>query len=130
MSAPVSKDIRSRMMRGIKAGKSARAMARQYEVAPCTASRLKLHEAETGSIEPLRLGRPAGSGKLGPHMDFLIAEVTAQPDITMPELAQRLLDTHGVKVDPSNISKRLRASDLTYKKRSAGRGTGTPGRKS
>jgi transposase len=119
MSAPVSKDIRKRLMRGMEAGKSARSVASQFEVAPSTASRLKHHVEETGSIDPRPHGRPVGSGKLGPYMAFLISEVRAKPDITMPELARILLGAHGVKVDPSNISKQLRAADLTYKKRSS-----------
>ena len=84
MAALISKDIRSRMMRGMASGKTAREVARQYEVAPSTASRLKRHVAETGSIAPLPQGKPKGSGKLGPHRDFLIARVLEKPDITMP----------------------------------------------
>ena len=46
MAILISKDIRSRMMRKIAAGKSAREVARQFEVAPSTASRLKRHVEE------------------------------------------------------------------------------------
>jgi len=56
MAILISKDIRSRMMRAIAAGNSARVVARQFEAAPSTASRLKRHVVETGSIAP----RPQG----------------------------------------------------------------------
>jgi len=95
----ISKDIRSRMMRGMAAGKSAREVARQYEVAPSTASRLKHHVEATGSIAPRPHGKPKGAGKLGPYRDFLIGHVLEKPDITMPELARLLLEAHGVTAD-------------------------------
>ena len=125
MAFLISKDMRTRMLRGMKAGKSARAVARQFEVAPSTASRLKKHVAATGSIEPRPPGRPKGHGKLGPHKDFLIEHVLEKPDITMPQLVNILQEAHGVKVDPSNISKLLCAEGFTYKKNTSGGGTRT-----
>lgn len=125
MAILISKDIRSRMMRGIAAGKSARAVARQFEVAPSTASRLKRHVEETGSIAPRPQGKPKGSGKLEPYRDFLIARVLEKPDITMPELARVLQEEHGVTADPSTLSKLLCAAGFTYKKNASGGGTRT-----
>lgn len=125
MANLISKDLRTRMLRGMEAGKSARKVARQFEVAPSTASRLKNHVAATGSIDPRPQGRPKGYGKLGPYKDFLVARVLEKPDITMPQLVKILQDTHGVKVDPSNISKLLCAEGFTFKKKPAGGGTRT-----
>ena len=51
----------------------------------------------TGTVAPLRQGRPAGSGKLSAYMAFLIAQVEHKPDITMPELADKLDEVHGVR---------------------------------
>ena len=70
---------------------------------PSTAVRLMSRYVETGSVEPARQGRPKGSGKLGPHRDFITRRVKARPDITMPELAAVLEEECGVC---------LRASDL------------------
>nr|WP_245510354.1 MULTISPECIES: hypothetical protein [Rhizobium] len=64
----------------------------------------------------LRQGRPRGSGKLSAYLSFLIAEVERKPDITMPELADKLDGTHGVRVPPSSLSRVLVAHGLTYKK--------------
>jgi transposase len=116
------------MVRGIAAGKSRRAVAAQFEVAPSTAVRLHARYAATGSVEPARQGRPKGSGKLGPYREILIEQVKAQPDITMPELAVWLEARQGVKVDPSNFSKFLRKEGFSYKKNSAGIGERTPRR--
>ena len=125
MGRSVSNDMRYRMVRGIEGGKSRRAVAAQFEVSPSTAVRLFTLYEETGSVEPARQGRPAGSGKLGPHKGFIIDRVKRQPDITMPELAVVLEATRGVKADPSNLSKLLCAAGFSYKKNSSGLGTRT-----
>lgn len=123
MGKPISNDMRVRMVRGIEGGSSRQATAARFEVAPSTAVRLWARYEETGSIEPARMGRPQGSGKLGPHEDFLINHVRRRPDITMPELAALLEAERGVKADPSNISKLLCRAGFTYKKNASGVGT-------
>ena len=125
MGKAVSLDLRVRMVRGIAAGKSRRAVAAQFEVAPSTAVRLQARYAATGSIEPARQGRPEGSGKLGPHREAIVAKVKAVPDITMPDLAAWLEVNHGERVAPSNLSKFLCREGFTYKKNAAGIGERT-----
>lgn len=125
MGQAISNDLRVRMVRGIAAGKSRRAVAAQFEVAPSTAVRLQARYAATGSVEPARSGRPPGSGKLGPYRDAIVDKVKAQPDITMPDLAVWLEAHHGVTVDPSNLSKFLCKQGFSYKKNSAGLGERT-----
>ena len=61
-------------------------------------------------------GRPPGQGKLATYLGFLVELVEAVPDITMPELARALEAEHGVKVDPSSISRALIRAGMTYKK--------------
>lgn len=122
MGKAISSDLRERMVRGIAAGRTRRAVAQQFEVAPSTAVRLQARFATTGSVEPAKQGRPRGSGKLGPYRDCLVAKVEAQPDITMPDLAAWLAEEHGLAVDPSNLSKLLCREGFTYKKNAAGRG--------
>ena len=87
MGKSVSYDLRLQMVRGIAFGKSRRAVAAQFEVAPSTAVRLQARFANTGSVDPARRGRPKGSGKLGRYQEVILDKVTAQPDITMPDLA-------------------------------------------
>ncbi len=117
MGRTISHDLRLRLVRGIADGKSRRAVAAQFEVAPSTAVRLQARYAATGSIEPARQGRPVASGKLGPYRDAIVGKVKARPDITMPELAGWLESEHGVTIDPSNLSKRLCREGFTYKKK-------------
>ena len=120
MGKAISNDLRVRMVRGIASGKSRRAVAAQFEVAPSTAVRVHARYAATGSVEPARQGRPRGSGKLGPYREVLIEKVKAQPDITMPDLAAWLEAEHGVTADPSNLSKLLCKAGFSYKKNAAG----------
>lgn len=117
MGKSVSSDLRLRMVRGIASGKSRRAVAAQFEVAPSTAVRVQARFAATGSVDPARQGRPKGSGKLGCYQDAILNKVKTQPDITMPDLAAWLEATHGVTVDPSNLSKLLCRHGFTYKKK-------------
>lgn len=116
MARIVSQDLRLRLVRGIASGKSRRAVAAQFEVAPSTAVRVQARYALTGSVEPARQGRPIGSGKLGPYRQAIVEKVRAQPDITMPDLGRWLDAEHGMLVDPSNLSKFLRREGFTYKK--------------
>ena len=47
---------------------------------------------------------------------FLIQAVEARPAITMPELAARLLEQHGVVAAPAMLSRFLCRRGFTYKK--------------
>lgn len=125
MGKSISNDLRVRMVRGIALGKSRRAVAARFEVAPSTAVRVQARYAATGSVEPAKQGRPQGSGKLAPYREVLIEKVKAQPDITMPDLAVWLEADHGVTADPSNLSKLLCKAGFSYKKNAAGLGERT-----
>jgi transposase len=125
MGRAYSTDLRRRLIRKVQAGASRRAAAEHFDVAPSTAVRLYARYEESGSIEPEKLGRPLGSGKLGPHRDFILEQVKRTPDITMPELAALLAAERGIKVDPSNISKFLCAAGYSYKKSPSGLGART-----
>jgi len=125
MGKPTSSDLRERIVRGIEAGQSRRAMAERFEVAPSTAVRIQDRYRSTGSVAPAKQGRPRGSGKLGAHRRAIIDKVKAKPDITMPDLAAWLEAQHGVAVDASNLSKFLCKEGFTYKKSAAGVGERT-----
>ena len=120
MGKAISLDLRERLVKGFEAGKSCRALAAQFEVAPSTAVRVVGRYKATGSAAPARQGRPKGSGKLAPFRTALIEQVKAKPDITMPALSSWLEQTHGVSATPSNLSKLLRAAGFSYKKNTAG----------
>lgn len=120
MTQALSLDLRRRVTAAISQGKSRRAAAAQFLISAATAVRLQKRLEETGSVEPDRVGRPKGSGKLGPYRESIITRVEEQPDITMPDLAAWLYETKAVRVDPSNLSKLLCKAGFSYKKNASG----------
>ena len=120
MGKSSSGDLRDRIIGEIERGGSRRAAARRFGVSAATAVRLAQRKARTGSIAPARQGRPPGSGRLAGHVGVLVAWVDAEGDVTMPELAARLLAERGVKAHPASLSRVLRAEGFTVKKNAAG----------
>lgn len=59
-----SLDIRTRVVGMVEGGRSCRAAARHFGVSDSTAIKLMQHRKRTGTVAPLRQGRPPGSGKL------------------------------------------------------------------
>jgi transposase len=76
--------------------------------------------AATGSVAPARQGRPPGQGKLAAVMTQLIGWVEAQADITMSELAAKLLSATGVAAHPASLSRALLKAGFSVKENSAG----------
>jgi len=115
MGKPLSLDFRCRIVRFVKKGNSCHAAAEKFDVSPSCVIKLMSRVRVTGSVEPARQGRPPGS-RLDCARDFLVDTVEAHPDITMPELSERLLEAHGVDVDPAVLSRYLISLGFTYKK--------------
>ena len=141
MGKAYSLDLRERIFAFVARGGSRRAAARHYGVGDSTAVRIVVQVRERGTLEPRRIGRPPGRGKLAPYVGFLVEIVEAVPDITLVELAGALEAEHGVRVHPSSISRVLTKAELTFKKSRSRRrnetgprsapnaptGSGTPG---
>ena len=96
-----SLDLRVRVADFVEAGHSCRAAAEHFDV------------SESFAI------------KLVPYEAFLIQTVEAEPAITMPELAARLLEEHGVGVAPAMLSRFLCRRGFSYKKIPDGGGVRT-----
>lgn len=124
MAKSYSSDLRSRVVAYVEAGHSRRAAARRFGVSDSFAVKLLQRVAAHGSLSPGRQGRPRG-GRLARFERFLIDAVETQPDITMPELALRLLAEHKMKADPAELSRFLCRCGFTYKKSAAGVGMRT-----
>jgi transposase len=125
MGQSYSADIRRRVSRAVASGASRRAAARRYSVSESSAIRWVAREASEGSLAARKQGRPEGKGRLADHLAFLIAVVEAQPDITMPELAIRLLAERQAHGHAASISRLLCRAGFTYKKTADGVGMRT-----
>lgn len=117
-----SLDLRTRVVAAVGGGMTRRAAARHFAVSESSAVRWTGRAAKEGSCAARRLGRPAGKGPLSNHLDYVIAQVESEPDMTMPELAERLMEKCGIKADPASLSRLLCRAGFTYKKTADGLG--------
>lgn len=124
MGKPLSMDIRLRVLACVDAGHSRRAAAARFDVSASFVVKLCALRRREGSAAPARQGRPPGC-KLAPFRDFLCARVDAEPDITMPELANALHEAHGIAAAPAELSRFLIKAGYTYKKIADRHGTRT-----
>lgn len=116
MGRAYSSDLRERISAHVSKGHSCRSAARRFGVSPSCAIKLMRHVARTGSALPQRQGRPSGGGKLAQYLALLIRWVEATPDVTMPELAERLKAETKVVAHPASLSRVLVGAGFRYKK--------------
>lgn len=124
MGRSYSDDLRARVVGFVEAGHSRRAAARHFGVSESFAVKLLQRVLRLKTARPARQGRPPG-GRLDVHGSFLVAQVEAQPDITMPELAARLSEGKGMRAAPAVLSRFLCRLGFTYKKSADGIGVRT-----
>jgi transposase len=116
MPAPMSMDLRRRIVRAVERGSSIRAAARRFAVSPSTAIKLMQRVRATGSPAPARYGghrRPV----LAPYERDLRRLLEATPDLTLAELQAELQRRCGVRAGLSTIHNALRRIGLRHKKR-------------
>ena len=116
MTAPLSRDLRERIVRAVEGGRSIRQAASRFEVSPSAAVKLMRRVRETGSAAPGRIGGPRRP-VLEPHKARLRSLVDARGEITLAEI-QAELRARGIVVQAlSTIHHALRRLGLTRKKR-------------
>jgi transposase len=115
MTAPLSQDLRGRIVRCVAAGTSTRAAAQRFEVSASAAIKLLQRVRETGSTAPAKIGgyrRPI----LEPHADTLREIAKSKPGITLKEMREALHE-RGISVKAlSTIADMLHRLKVSYKK--------------
>ena len=115
MTAPLSQDLRQRIVRAVAQGSSIRQAAERFEVSPSAAIKLMQRVHQTGSTEPAQIGgyrRPL----LEAHEDELRAIVASKAGITLKEI-QAALAARGIEVKAlSTIADTLHRLGLSHKK--------------
>ena len=115
MAAPLSQDLRRRLVRAVEAGSSAREAARRFEVSASAAIKLIRRVRATGSTAPARIGgyrRPLLDGH-----EMLLRELTsARPGITLAEIKSALAQRGVEAGHPTTIWHPLRRLGLSHKK--------------
>ena len=115
MTAPLSQDLRRRIVVAVAGGSSIRKAAARYSVSISAAIKLIRRVRMTGSWKPARIGgyrRPI----LEPHEALLRELVDAKPDITLAEIRAELSRRLGLSPDLSTIHHHLRRLGLRHKK--------------
>ncbi len=115
MTAPLSADLRRRLVQAVEAGSSARAAARRFEVSASAAIKLVRRVRETGSVAPAAIGgyrKPLLAG----HEELLRGLTAAKPGITLAEI-QTALTGRGIRAGSlTTIWAALRRLDLRHEK--------------
>jgi transposase len=113
MAAPLSMDLRRRMVGAVEGGESRNAVAKRFAVAISTVVRLMQRYHATGSAAPGRMGGKVYA--LAAHEGLVRAEIAAHPDLTLEEL-RAALARHGIRIGRSSVDRFLKACKLTFKK--------------
>ena len=109
-----SNDLRARVVMAVAEGCSRRAAGKRFAVSASSSIRwVELHE-ETGSVSPRpRSGR---ASPLEPHAAWLLELVDKEPDLTLAEIVERLLQDRGVRTSDSSVDRFFKRHGVSFKK--------------
>lgn len=116
MTAPLSQDLRKRLVRAVEEGSSAREAAVRFDVSPSAAIKLVRRVRETGSTEPAKIGgyrKPLLAG----HEDLLRELTSRRKGITLAEMRTALIERGIEPGSLTTIWSTLRRLGLSHKKR-------------
>jgi transposase len=120
---PYSDDLRARVVAAVAEGCSRRAAGKRFAVSASSSIRwVELHE-ETGSVSPRRCAGKSRS-PLEPHAAWLLDLVDKEPDLTLAEIVERLLQDRGLCTSDSSVDRFFKRRGLSFKKNSARRRAG------
>lgn len=118
MPAPLSMDLRERIVRAYEAKEgSAAYLAERFDVSQPTVERWLRRHRRTGSVAPSAMGG-ARNSKFDAHSEQRLREMVAeQPDVLVRELVERLGRELELRVSDSAVRRALHRLGLTRKKR-------------
>ena len=116
MTAPLSNDLRHRVVLAIESGLSRRQAAAKFDVSVASAVRWHQRHRLTGSVAPDAIGGDRHSQRAEAHAAKVLGWVDERRDITLVEIADRLAQ-EGHVFAPSTIWRLLDRHDYTVKKR-------------
>jgi len=116
MGKSLSLDIRERVVALVEEELSCHEAARRLRISAASAVRIMQRKRRTGGVKAAPQGRPRRS-KLDRVSGWLRSRIEAEPDITMPELAEALLIEHSLAATLAMLSRHLiHRLGFTYKK--------------
>ncbi|ODT68582.1 MAG: transposase [Pelagibacterium sp. SCN 63-23] len=114
MTAPLSNDLRERVVGAVATGESCRSVATRFGVAVSSVVKWNQRYRATGSVAPGKMGghrRPV----LEPHRGFIIERINQTSHLTLHGLKDELA-ARGVKVSHNAVWLFLRREGLSFKK--------------
>ena len=124
MARGYSKDLRVRAVSIVESGESAREAARLLDLGASTAIRWIERWTTTGTVDALP-GTGHCRSPLEPHEQWLLALVVTEPDLTLEEIRTRLAREKKLKAGRTSIWRFYDRHEITFKKNSARRRTGS-----
>lgn len=115
---PYSDDLRERVITAVAGGCSRRAAAERFAVSAASAVRWVAHHEETGSVGPERRKGKSRS-PLEAHASWLLDLIDKEPDLTLAEIVQRLLQDRQMSTTDSSVDRFFRRHGVSFKKNSA-----------
>jgi transposase len=114
MTAPLSNDLRERVVSAIEAGESCRSVAARFGIAVSSAVKWSQRYRVSGSVTPGKMG---GHRKrvLEPHRAFIVERIHQTPHLSLHRLKDELA-ARGVKVSHDTVWQFLRREGLRFKK--------------
>lgn len=128
MTAPLSDDLRKRLVAAVEGGQSCRSAAKRFGVAASTAIKWMERWHRGGHVQPKAMGGDRHSQRMEAHATEILALVEQTPDITLAEIAAHLDRAHGLRVAQSTVWRLLDRHGLTFKKNGARQRAATPRR--
>ena len=127
MPKPWSMDLRSRVIRAVEEGASARAAGRRMGIGESTATALVGRWRATGSIEA-KSQRGRSRSPLKAHEEWLLGLIAERPDVTLAEICE-LLRARGLTTGTSSVSRFFARHQISFKKNAARRRAGAARRR-
>ena len=112
---PYSAEFRGEVLAACDANEGARDIAVRFKVSESWVRRIKQQRRETGQISP-KTAAPR-QPKWRAWADWLVAKITARPDIYLRELQTELKEERGQEVCLMTISNACAALEQSRKKR-------------
>jgi transposase len=124
MGAPLSKDLRVRVIRAVEEGSSRRQAAARFGVSVSSAIRWVDDWRQNGRTAARPQGGDQRSDRIEAEADFLLAQIAQTPDVTLAEL-QAMLRERGVSVGIGTLWRFFDRREISFKKNRARRRAGS-----
>lgn len=116
MTAPLSNDLRERVVRAIEGGFSRRAAAAKLDVSIASAVRWYQRFKRQGDVRPAAIGGDRTSHRIEAHAAKILGWIDENKDITIKEIREKLAED-GTPFSHGAVWRLIDRHDYTLKKR-------------